>query len=402
MSINQNQIRDLSIATATAAASVGRPNEIAHIVSLGGFFKYVIDSTLTNNATTVVAANGTNAHWVMIANYTSGVKNNFAATSAPNATNDSSTTQGYSAGSVWVDVTNDKTYVCVDSTVNAAIWNPYSDATRLTEAITQAAHGFTMLDAVRFDGTNWVKAVADTTGASAAQAIVSNLFSASKFEITTKGPITVATHGLTVANYYWLDQTTAGASTSVAPTSGTAQALMFVRDANTIFVNIGQPAVIGGGGATPAKEFIEMKPVPTQPTVTAAVGVASGLWQVVTTNGMPATVTSALSQKPSFTLKAGKKYRLTAQMYTSGYTTATQYMAYQWYVPTLTGADAFLGLQGMCNQSGTTTSNRVSQGTTAIAYFAPTVDTNVYLRISATYAGITMRPDGTRAIVEEI
>ncbi|MCK4500208.1 hypothetical protein KAU11_06895, partial [Candidatus Babeliales bacterium] len=51
---------------------------------------------------------------------TNAVKNNFAATTAPLVTNDSS--QGYSVGSLWVDVTNDVGYINYDATVGAAVW----------------------------------------------------------------------------------------------------------------------------------------------------------------------------------------------------------------------------------------------------------------------------------------
>lgn len=49
----------------------------------------------------------------------------FAETAAPGTTDDESSTNftGYfSAGSFWTDVTNDKTWVCVDATAGAAIW----------------------------------------------------------------------------------------------------------------------------------------------------------------------------------------------------------------------------------------------------------------------------------------
>ena len=47
-------------------------------------------------------------------------KANLAGTAAPTATDDSAA--GYSVGSIWVDTTNDKAYICVDNTATAAIW----------------------------------------------------------------------------------------------------------------------------------------------------------------------------------------------------------------------------------------------------------------------------------------
>lgn len=50
----------------------------------------------------------------------SGPLNKFDATGAPTVNND--TTEGYSIGSRWLDVTNDEAYICLDATDGAAVW----------------------------------------------------------------------------------------------------------------------------------------------------------------------------------------------------------------------------------------------------------------------------------------
>ncbi len=47
-------------------------------------------------------------------------QNNFMASTAPTATDDSSS--GYSVGSRWVDLLIDESYICVDATVGSAVW----------------------------------------------------------------------------------------------------------------------------------------------------------------------------------------------------------------------------------------------------------------------------------------
>ena len=54
----------------------------------------------------------------------SELKNNYAATAAPSATDDSAA--GYAVGSAWIDTTNDDSYVCVDATATSAVWKKTS------------------------------------------------------------------------------------------------------------------------------------------------------------------------------------------------------------------------------------------------------------------------------------
>jgi hypothetical protein len=91
-----------------------------------------IDINLVPKGTGVVKANGKqvslkedlDAH---TAETTTGItqphglpKCKYNATTAPTANDDSG--DGYSVGSVWIDTTNDKQYVCLDATLNVAIW----------------------------------------------------------------------------------------------------------------------------------------------------------------------------------------------------------------------------------------------------------------------------------------
>jgi hypothetical protein len=115
---------------------------------------------------------------------------------------------------------------------------PASDAQRTFEEIEQSAHGFTALQPVLHNGTNWVAAQANNAD-TVAQAIVTKVVDANNFEVTTHGVATVTGHGLTVGEYYWLDGTST-AVTASQPASGIAQSVLHVRDANTVMIDIGQ------------------------------------------------------------------------------------------------------------------------------------------------------------------
>jgi hypothetical protein len=60
------------------------------------------------------------AVWFPMAVQTALPLNNYAATAAPNATD--SSYNGYSVGSMWVDVTNDDVYICTDDTSLSGSW----------------------------------------------------------------------------------------------------------------------------------------------------------------------------------------------------------------------------------------------------------------------------------------
>ncbi|MCE9567667.1 MAG: hypothetical protein K8U57_37175 [Planctomycetes bacterium] len=70
-----------------------------------------------------------------------GVRNNYAGTTAPTTSNDS--TQDYGIGSRWLDTTNKLEYICVDATATAAVWITALTSTKATQGpvLKQGANG---------------------------------------------------------------------------------------------------------------------------------------------------------------------------------------------------------------------------------------------------------------------
>lgn len=77
-----------------------------------------------DNTTTILPASGNNGASLIEDSTTisgwNNMRNNYGATTAPAVGDDAA--DGYRVGSVWVDVTADAFYVCVDNTNGAAVW----------------------------------------------------------------------------------------------------------------------------------------------------------------------------------------------------------------------------------------------------------------------------------------
>lgn len=85
-------------------------------------FKGMSGASLSGNGGKVVKVNSGATGFELAA--AGGETNKLDATVAPTSSDDSGS--DYSVGSVWVDVTADKSYVCVDSTSSAAVWKETS------------------------------------------------------------------------------------------------------------------------------------------------------------------------------------------------------------------------------------------------------------------------------------
>jgi hypothetical protein len=83
-----------------------------------------VDATSPSDGDVLTWSDGDSA-WVN-AVVPGNLLNKYDATAAPTADDDE--VDGYSVGSIWVDVTNDAAYICVDATEGAAVWNPFEGA----------------------------------------------------------------------------------------------------------------------------------------------------------------------------------------------------------------------------------------------------------------------------------
>jgi hypothetical protein len=79
--------------------------------------KFNLDDIPTSTTTTLKLPN---ANYIL-------AKQNIAATAAPTSSDDSA--DGYSIGSIWIDISADKGYMCVDATAGASVWKEVASAT---------------------------------------------------------------------------------------------------------------------------------------------------------------------------------------------------------------------------------------------------------------------------------
>lgn len=104
----------------------------------------------------------------------------------------------------------------------------------ISNDVTQTSHGFAVGNVVRFNGTNYVKALADTSGNAEVVGIVTSVTDANNFTLTTGGQVTSFAGGLTAGSVYFLSTTTAGLLTATAPsTSGQISKPLLIASSTT-------------------------------------------------------------------------------------------------------------------------------------------------------------------------
>jgi len=100
--------------------------------------------------------------------------------------------------------------------------------------LNQASPTLAVMDAVYHDGSDWQKAQADDPDTLGTHIVVSK--ATDDYELAQAGRVTVTAHGLTVGEYYFVSDITAGLLTSTEPSDNYSNPLVYIEDANTVHV----------------------------------------------------------------------------------------------------------------------------------------------------------------------
>lgn len=156
-------------------------------------------SFVLNTTNDEIAQSNPNGSPSVVTTSSSGIKNNFSATSPPDVTDDSSA--GYEVGSRWVDVSNNESYICVDATTGAAVWSAttvgtIAEVVNLQSSLDAKADG-AELEAVAFQTPS--KSVSVSMSAGYPTASVSRTFDHATYPLKlghiTEASVSAATAG---------------------------------------------------------------------------------------------------------------------------------------------------------------------------------------------------------------
>ena len=125
--------------------------------------------------------------------------------------------------------------------------------------IAQTGHGLAVGDVVRLDGTDYIKAQANSEANAEAVGIVSAVADVDNFTLCVGGYISTLS-GLTAGSVYYLDDDTAGLLTLTEPPDvGDVSKPLLIADTTTsgwIFNMRGFINSSGGGGGTSGPDYV--------------------------------------------------------------------------------------------------------------------------------------------------
>lgn len=145
--------------------------------------------------------------------------------------------QGYKPSSIWVNTVSDKVFICSDNSLGAAIWIEIKESSGASLTVTQAAHGYSVSEVLRFNGATYVKAKADIQ-ANVGIWLITKVIDANTFVISTNGYFTGLTGGTTDTTSYLSDTVAGGLTTTSPPLS---QPIIYWTSATTGWV-LGYPS----------------------------------------------------------------------------------------------------------------------------------------------------------------
>ena len=124
-----------------------------------------------------------------------------------------------------------------------------------TSDITQSSHGFAVKDAIRHNGSSWVKAQANAAS-TLALGIVTAVADSNNFTIAQSGRFELSSHGLTVGQWYYLSSAAAGGLVTTEPSI--SQPIVYVESASFIYVYQYRPTnlLINSDGLTPGDNTV--------------------------------------------------------------------------------------------------------------------------------------------------
>jgi hypothetical protein len=180
----------------------------------------------------------------------------------------------------------------------------------LTKVVTQASHGLAVGDVVRFNGTAYVEAQADSAANAEVVGIVSAVASSGEFTLTISGEVT-GLSGLTAGEAYFLSAATAGALTATAPSStGQVVKPVFIAVSTTsgYFFNMRGEVIVSSGGGSVPQEFLRLSGVAAKGSTNTLVYQLS---TVVEQIGSGLTITNSSSTGGYITVSANGVYNVT-------------------------------------------------------------------------------------------
>ena len=110
----------------------------------------------------------------------------------------------------------------------------YKGNSSTTLYVQQSTTGFDVLNVIRYNGSQWVKAISNDIDTCATH-IITEIIDTSNFICTNAGNISIESHGLTIGQYYFTSNTVPGELT-ITDTRPISNPMVFVNSADELSV----------------------------------------------------------------------------------------------------------------------------------------------------------------------